>query len=161
MTTLFFIFVVLVIFHFIAEGIIAPSERSKIRLELFSLRDRIRMAKIDYRQEFDNELFDHLQDHTNKSIHLLHNYTIFGLLSAFKAERKNDPLFEKVKIRMDRFYGLLRDSKVPKIEVIHFKSLLYTFKGFAYNSLGWLPYVAIPFVAVSLVMMLTSICLPF
>ena len=59
MTILFLIFVVLVVFHFIVESVVAPSERSKIRWELFALRDKIRMLKIEHGHGLDNELYDH------------------------------------------------------------------------------------------------------
>ncbi|MCC7307708.1 MAG: hypothetical protein IT173_09080 [Acidobacteria bacterium] len=146
MTVIFLIFVGLVVYHFIIEGIIAPSERSKIRLKLFGLRDQVRMAKIAYKHEFDNELYDHLQAHANKSIHLLHNYNIVGLWSALRAERRKEPLSKTVAERMSRFYRLLEQSTVPELGVLHLKSLFFTVLGFIFNSLGWLPYIVIPVV---------------
>lgn len=156
MTTLFLIFVALAVFHFVVEGIIAPSERSKIRLQLFGLRDEVRMAKIEHKHELDNELFDHLQSHANKSIHLLHNYNLVGLFQTIQAKRRNDSLYRTMKARMARFDSLVDGSKVPGMREMHLRSVLYTGKGFFYNSLGWLPYVAVPILAGSAALVLTS-----
>lgn len=156
MTTLFLIFVVLVVFHFIVEGIIAPSERSKIRLQLFALRDEIRMTKIDYGNTFNNELYDHLEAHANKSIHLLHNYNIIGIWRAIRAETRDNELLRQVNERINRFYALLNDSAVPNLKTLHVKSLWNTFKGFLFNSLGWLPYFVVPILVVALVLLATS-----
>lgn len=140
MTTLFVIFLLLVVAHLIMEGIIAPSERSKVRLDLFALRDEIRSAKIDYPHEFSDELYDHMQSHVNKSIHLLHNYNIVGLIQAIRLERKNP----KVDERMKRFYDQLYKSNVPGLFRIHLNSLLCTGLGLVLNSVGWAIYFFFP-----------------
>jgi hypothetical protein len=147
MITLFFIFLVLVIVHFILEGIIAPSERSKIRLDLFALRDEIRRAKIEYGSEFNDELFSHMQSHTNKSIHLLHNYNIVGFYQGIRNEKAH----QQAIARVDRFYELLFESNNPELQKFHIRNVLYTVKGLLVNSAGWgiyfFPFFVLAFAA--------------
>ncbi len=156
MTILFLIFLVLVVYHFVVESIIAPSERSKIRLELFALRDQIRMAKIEYGHNFDNELYDHLQSHTNKSIHMLHHHNIVGAWQAIRSMATKDDLYKRVIERQNRFNDLLENTAVQGLEDIHGKTMWELFKGFLFNSLGWLPYVSIPLLIGAFVLFATS-----
>jgi hypothetical protein len=155
MTTLFLIFVALVVLHFIIEGIIAPSERSKVRLELFALRDRVRHTKIDNPVEFDDELYDHMQEHVNRSIHLLHNYNLAGVFRAIWADYKKEPSWLEADAKAARFYELLGESKVEGLDVIHRSSMFFTLTGAIFNTLGWLPYVFIPGILVWLTLFAT------
>lgn len=140
MTTVFFIFVILVIAHFIVEGIIAPSERAKIRTNLFDLRDQVRSIKInDNSDEFADELFKHMQIQINKSIYLLHNYSVVGLFKALKA--KEDTSIHE---RVEHFFSLLYEAKDPRIFKIYLRYIFYTFKGLMINSLGWGIYLFPP-----------------
>lgn len=150
MTTLFFVFVILVVAHFILEGIIAPSERCKVRLNLFALRDEIRNRKIEYGNAFDDDLYEHMQAHTNKSIHLLHNYNIVGLFRAYRRKQHDARIAE----RMEHFYELLYASEVPGLAGIHLKSLLYTGKGLILNSAGWIIYLSPLLIAIAFLALL-------
>lgn len=155
MTILFLIFVVVVVLHFVIEGIIAPSERNKIRLELFTLRDEVRRTKIEAGREFNDELYDHMESHVNKSIRLLHNYNIVGLFQAIRESRKDSDMFKKAKQRTARFYELLGQSSIPRVDAMHVRNLIYTLKGSFFNSLGWLPYLTLPLLMILGVILVT------
>ncbi|HEX8138696.1 MAG TPA: hypothetical protein VF544_14110 [Pyrinomonadaceae bacterium] len=73
MTTLFFIIMALAFVHFIYEGIIAPSIRFKLRLELFKQRDELRELKMEQDCELCDEAYSYLQDVLNNTIkHVSH-----------------------------------------------------------------------------------------
>src|ERR1035441_10315344 len=68
MVILIFLFAcVYALLHFIWEGILAPSLRHNIRLDLFALRDNLRRLKIN-NPELPNDAFNTVQDGLNGAI---------------------------------------------------------------------------------------------
>jgi len=46
----------LAVYHFVYEGILAPSFRLKLRFELFELRDELRKLKISHAEDLRDEI---------------------------------------------------------------------------------------------------------
>lgn len=145
-TVLFFIFIILVVFHFIYDGIIAPSLRHEIRLELFELRDRLRMLKIEYNKQLSDELFAEIQDTINKQIRILHEINIIGIIEAIQFSHNNSEIDAKI----NRFESLLNDCELKEIREIYQENAFVFIKAIAANSGGWAIFV-IPFVALGFV----------
>lgn len=135
---LFFVFLALVVFHFIYDAIIAPSLRFELRLSLFELRDRIRMLKILHGNQFDDKLYFHLQDAVNKQILLLHNINVVGLVQAYKLVANNRELANRLR-DLER---MVEDCEIEEIKQMHNYQLPKAFgKALAANSGGWMVYV--------------------
>lgn len=145
-TTLFFIFVILVVFHFIYDGIIAPSLRHEIRLELFELRDRLRMLKIEHNEQLSDELFAELQDTINKQIRILHEINILGVIEAIQFSRNNNEMDAEIR----NFETLLNNCELEEIKDISNKTAFAFMKAIAANSGGWAIFV-IPVALIGLV----------
>jgi hypothetical protein len=139
MTTVFFIFVGLVIFHFFWEGIIAPSVRMEIRYELFKMRDSIRMLKIQHDEKFDDQLFYSLQRMLNHGIALLHHATIMDFYRIYK---NTDP--HKLEINVERQEKLIRDCPISEVQDIWKRTVGITVLALIVNSGGWLVYIVPP-----------------
>src|SRR5437016_3219603 len=72
LATLFIIFGLIALFHFIYQGIILPSIRQRLRYRLFELRDRLRTLNIRHKNDLQQEVFDYLQRSINNTIKYLH-----------------------------------------------------------------------------------------
>lgn len=137
MTVLFYVFVVLAIYHFVWEGIIAPSVRLEIRYELFELRDRLRRIKIEQGNSLNDELFTRLQRSINKEIALLQNADIRSLYYAYtKLYDKKDVLDE-----IETFDRLVEECSIEEVRNIRHKSIGALAHAFVINSGGWLIYI--------------------
>jgi hypothetical protein len=64
-----FVFAALVLWHFVYEGIVAPTFRMEKRYQLFELRDELRMAHIRGGDRFPKKHFEYMQDSLNGLIH--------------------------------------------------------------------------------------------
>jgi hypothetical protein len=137
MIWLFIVFIILALLHFVYDGILAPSFRFENRLELFKLRDDIRSLKIKNGQKFNDELFTHFESHINRQIHLLHNFTIFGLWQFYKASKGDVEITERV----ERYKTLLNESKVEEVKEIDGKTSEALLKAVAANAGGWAFYI--------------------
>lgn len=148
---LFFIFVALVVFHFIYDGILAPSFRFELRLQLFQIRDRIRMLKILHGDQLDDKLYFHMQDSVNKQIRLLHNINVVGVIQAFRMAAKN----KELAARLAEIEKLVSECEINEIkELFYFKVPGKFGLALATNSGGWSIYVVaflVPFIVISMV----------
>lgn len=151
-TALFFIFVALVVFHFVYEGIIAPSWRFEQRMKLFAIRDEIRLLKIDLGEAFDDEVYDHLQEGMNKQIALLHNINISGVISAIRLVTGNRELTRK----LEEIESRVRNSEIARVKELYNKTLPMSFaSALGINSGGWIFYAVPLFVF----MVITSVAM--
>lgn len=137
MTVLFFIFVALAIFHFVWEGIIAPSTRLEIRYELFKLRDRLRRLKIECNDQIPDELFGILQRSINTEIRMLHNADIASLYEANKKFGDDKELLAE----MNKIEKLIEECPIAEVKEIRDKSIWVLFVGFLVNCGGWAIYI--------------------
>ena len=88
MTTLLAILIVLTFWHFVWDGILAPSYRADYRFRLFALRDQARELKIQ--STITGLEFRYLEDSLNTAVIVLSSLTITGLIS-FRRAVQNDP----------------------------------------------------------------------
>lgn len=76
--------------HFIYDGIIAPSIRLHLRNKLFILRDELRLAKIDGISSQDEDAFWFVHEGINNFINRLPNLTIEKARSIALSYRQNE-----------------------------------------------------------------------
>ena len=74
----------LIFWHFIMEGIVAPTIRSGLRYKLFELRDKLRNQKMDFPDSVHPEMFKFLDEGINNSIKGLSDMTLYSLWQARK-----------------------------------------------------------------------------
>jgi|ERR1035441_4210233 hypothetical protein len=101
MVILIFLFAcVYALLHFIWEGILAPSLRHNIRLDLFALRDNLRRLKIN-NPELPNDAFNTVQDGLNGAIKHLSDIDIPLLVYCDSIVKRDAKLKEVVEKRRD------------------------------------------------------------
>lgn len=145
-TTLFFVFFALVVFHFIYDGILAPSLRFNIKLKLFEMRDRLRRLKIENEHLLSDELFKILQDDINKQIRLNHKYNVVGVFEAIRFMRDNAEIEKRVKM----IETLVQECELEEVKAIYNQSIIQVALAFVANAGGWVIYL-MPFVVLLLV----------
>lgn len=100
MATLIILLSVLAAAHFIYEGIIAPSLRDALRNEMFELRDRLRVIRMDPRSECPAEAFDIAHNGIDQYINRLH-WINLSFVVAFNRAHRRAELRSEVKRRRD------------------------------------------------------------
>jgi hypothetical protein len=146
MTIAFYVLVGLAIFHFIWDGILAPSLRFEIRYKLFKLRDDLRRLKIEHGDQFSDDIFDQLQKTINNQIGLLHHGNISNLYRAYKKFGNDEGLV----VEMMKLDKLIEACQVEEVGKIRDKSVGWGMLGFLVNSGGWAVYIVPPvFIALS------------
>jgi len=138
---LIIIFGALVIWHLVWDGIIAPSERFRLRYELFALRDRLISLDID--EPMDTELFDHLHGAVNNAISVLPNITFSALYRAVIRLHRDEALQKRIRRRRELLDACDHDV-VREID----RELTQNMRiALGLNTGGWLPYI-VPFAIV-------------
>jgi len=140
MEYIFYLFIILVIWHFVYQAILLPSFRLKLRFEFFSLRDKLRLLKIRYKSDINDNLYHYLHDQINSNLHNLH-YLDFGLLYEAYIKLKNDSRFNKV---VEDRMNLFKNCQVDEIKDIHSEIADLFLKALVTNSGGWTIYIIPP-----------------
>ena len=130
-------FIAMAFLHFIYEGIIAPSNRLKIRLELFRMRDKLRFLKIQHGNELDDKHYHHLQDSLNTLIRCLSSFDLITLVRVIhEIERDKD-----VKARLEARMKILDDCAIQDARAIREQSLKLARRALRVNSGAWGFYI--------------------
>ena len=123
------------VYHFVYEFLIAPTLLQKASFRLFQLRDEIRRRKIREVDDFSNETYFFLEDSINSAIDNLQCFTLSFLLESRKKLQHSEDLRHQL-AEMNRM--LDQDPQARRIYVSMLRSVL---NAFAINSGGWLPYL--------------------
>jgi hypothetical protein len=151
MEYLFVVMVVFALYHFVYESILAPSERLKLRFELFELRDRLRALKIEHSEYLEDRHFDYLQDSLNSLICLLARFDM-ATLSYIELEIQRDP---ELRRRLEIRTAILDDCQFDELRGIRRASVRIAAKALLINSGGWFVSVVPIFVGLTLYLGLT------
>lgn len=100
MITTTIIFIILCIYHFVYEMIIAPILRTGLRNELFALRDQLINVEIFGKSKIGNEAFDIMQDKVNFTLSALEHADIMNLLNAIMSYNMKVDFKEELDRRM-------------------------------------------------------------
>jgi hypothetical protein len=151
MEYLFVSLIVFALYHFVYESILAPSERLKLRFELFELRDRLRSLKIEYSECLEDRHFHYLQDSLNNLICLLTRFDM-ATLSQIELEIQRDP---ELRRRSEVRSATLDDCQLEEMKTIREASFRIATKALLINSGGWFVYVVPIFIGLALYLGLT------
>lgn len=99
-TIIFFVLVGLATFHFIYEGIVAPSLRLCLRFRIFRLRDELRRLQTGPHPSIADDDFERHQQSLNNIINFLPYITLTNMHRAIKALKNDKRLLEKSKKRV-------------------------------------------------------------
>ncbi|MDT7809819.1 MAG: hypothetical protein QOJ70_3632 [Acidobacteriota bacterium] len=140
MTILLYALIVFAAFHFIYEGIIAPSLRFNLRFKLFGLRDDLRRLKVVEGDEFSDEVFNVMQGVINNTITLLHRTNLDLIVRAEIDLQENAALRKRVQKRRE----LLDACPLEEVQRIRKEAGAAMFRAVVINSGGWFVYI-VPF----------------
>jgi hypothetical protein len=129
--------VVLTLIHFIYEGILAPSFRATLRLNLFALRDRLRKLKMEKQDELSDEVFRELQDSINFAAVRLNQIDLRLLKNARDAFERD----EKLRRRVERRIAMIEACPVAELHEIRREYFEVLDNALATNMGGWFPYL--------------------
>src|ERR1044071_2858454 len=133
MKEFFILLMALTLFHFIYDGIIAPSLRFDLRFRLFTLRDELRAAKIKHREEIDEEAFCFLQNTINNTI----KHINLASLKVYFSARHLTPDDEKFMERVDKLEEKIDSCPITTVKDIRDKHTWLIGYAFLINSGGW------------------------
>jgi hypothetical protein len=128
------------------ESILAPSERLKLRFELFELRDRLRALKVEHSEYLEDRHFHYLQDSLNSLICLLGRFDL-ATLSRIEVEIQRDPALRR---RSEIRAAILDDCQFDELRAIRKTSVRIAAKALLINSGGWFVSIVPIFVGLAL-----------
>lgn len=137
MTTLFLILLALAFYHFIYEGIIAPSLRFDLRFRMFALRDELRAAKLRHPQQIDGEVFHYLQRSINNTLRHMGFISLKLIFSARYLNERDQEIIEK----LERVHKKIDECPVGVVKELRDKHRWLIGYAFLVNSGGWAIYL--------------------
>lgn len=137
MTTFFLILVALAFFHFVYEGIIAPSLRFDLRFRLFALRDELRAAKLRHPHEVDGEAFHYLQRSINNTLRHMGFVSLKMVFSVRHLTDRDQEIME----RLERVHRKIDNCPVVEVKAIRDRYRWLIGYAFLVNSGGWAIYL--------------------
>lgn len=99
-TIIFFVAVGIATFHFIYEGILAPSLRLSLRFRIFRLRDELRRFAVGPEPRIADEEFRRHQERLNNAINILRHINVVDVIEASRALERDTKLLEETKTRV-------------------------------------------------------------
>jgi|GEM_PF-1879402 len=136
MTTLIIVLAILSLYHFVYEGIIAPSERANLRYDFFALRDRLRMTKIEYGKRLDDSIFNDMELSINKAIKILPIFNLYFIYKGYLAQKTHLHLLTEIAKKNHA----IKTCEVKEVQEIHNQANKLIAKAFLINTGGWMLY---------------------
>lgn len=137
MITLFYILIIAAVYHFVWEGILAPSFRFGLRFELFQLRDEVRWLHHKEPQDCTEEVFMCIQGTINNGIRILPKTDITLIRNVERAVEDDDGLRRRIEKRRE----LMNSCINPEIRELERRIGKITKLALLINTGGWLIYV--------------------
>lgn len=131
MATIFFIGIILAIFHFVYESILLPSIRQRLRYKLFALRDRLVRLSLDNNQKTEIKHFEHIERSINTSIRHLPYMTISTIFHADNFYKMNPELQNDINRRVET----IKNLKNEQLKELHSVCIKYSIQSLVYNSM--------------------------
>lgn len=138
--------VAMAFYHFIYEGIIAPSVRLNLRFKLFRLRDRLRELCENDRELLTTYVYSIAEESINSAIKALPRFNFGMLVKAERSIQQDENLREEMLRRVAAIDG----SDCEEVKHIMNDTNSTLMAAFLVNVAGWVPYL-IPVVIFSIV----------
>lgn len=130
------LFVLLALWHFVYESILAPSWRMRLRNQLFACRDELRCIRIED-DELPQEVFLCLQQMLNNAILYLHAIRP-STLHELKSEIESNAGLRRLVANRRK---IIADCGIQEIQQIDRKVTMIISEAFVANAGGWLVYM--------------------
>lgn len=137
MKTFLLLFLVAAAWHFVYEGIIAPSIRLHLRNRLFVLRDELRQARIDGIPKEDVNAFSFVHDGINNFLNRLPSLTL-ERTNALSREYERNAELRHV---LDAHVSAVAESRDSRIRSIFHKTNSVIEAAIITNMGGWFIYI--------------------
>ncbi len=121
--------------HYVWDGIIAPSLRAEYRFKLFALRDRLRELK--YQERIDVDLFEFLEESINTTIRFLPSFSIASLAESRRMIEHDPELSRRIEERLNR----VQQSSNPEIKSILLGIVDIGYRTLTANSGSWYAFL--------------------
>jgi hypothetical protein len=139
-------------FHFIYEGIIAPSLRLNLRFQIFELRDRLREMRLEAPQ-CEVEAYDVLHHRLNSALRILPVMNFWTLVEV-RAEVERNKSFQA---ESERKSAKIKACHSPEIQDIDRKAILIMQESLVINTLGLAIYILPAVLAVTCLTTITKL----
>ena len=137
MSTILILMTLVAMFHFVYEGIIAPSIQVGLRNKLFVVRDEIRRAKIENVEPANEEAFWYVHDGINGWLTRIPLVTLTNQFAAIRAYRTEPELRKNVDMRV----ALVKGCSDDRVKAAKEKASFIIWEASIANSGGWLVYL--------------------
>lgn len=124
-------------FHFVYEGIVAPSLRSHVRFQLFGVRDQLRHLADYNPSELSAQVYHELESSINATVAFLPRIDLATTLKLQRALESDDALRK----RLARRRKVVDDCLLAEVREVREKTVHLTTTALLINSGAWFPYL--------------------
>ena len=146
MTVLSFVFVGVVAWHYVWEGILAPSFRMEFRMRQFELRDQLRWLRYTD-PDLDSRAYNIVQDAINNSILFMGEVGLFSMFHILSLVKEDKALAKRIEGRWEH----VEQCKSDELKTINSELATGFSRALAINSGAWLIPLAFLISAAALV----------
>lgn len=147
-------FVLCAVFHFVYEGIVAPSLRCKLRYRFFAVRDTLRRAKVSLGDSLTDDAYVLLQELINNAVVRLPRIELMTLWEVYHRLRSDQSFHKAVKERGAQISAILDGCQAREAQQVYDAINKLFDEAFLINSFGWFIYVAPP---IAVLMLITKV----
>lgn len=137
MSYLFLALLLLALFHFAYESIVAPTFRLQIRHQLFELSEDLKLLKQRHQRKEGEKIFHYLQDAVNNLSNTINRFEVVEVAQAITRVEKDKELRQRLEARVKA----LDSCEVPEIKALWKKIAKRAIKIIEVNSGGWFFYL--------------------
>lgn len=135
-------------YHFLWEGILAPSIRYSLRIELFKCRDELRRLMIE-NKNIPKWTFNHMQQLINTAIERMHRLDLLTLHDSQKELENNPNLKKKVYETAAKLDKEIQESNSNELVALRSRVYMLFAVAFGVNCGGWVIYIVPIFIAIA------------
>lgn len=137
MEILILAFLILVLFHFIYEYIIAPTLRRNLSFKLFKLRDELRNLAIESEDNINKEVYTYLQNTINNTIKFV-DILDFRILYNMKEIIEHDGKLQKM---IKKYNEMFEKNATDEMRYIRERKLFVVKEIILVNTFGMFVYI--------------------
>jgi len=135
-TWMFIALLALALWHFICDGILAPSLRLRIRYRLFAVRDNLRALQ-GQESQVSAEVFHVLHENINTAIELVPALSVSLISTAERVFRDDPDLREWVEARV----RIVDSCSIEEVQDVRTRMIALVRDALIVNTAGWLIWV--------------------
>jgi hypothetical protein len=138
MTIFIWVITVVAVMQFVWYAIVAPSLRMRLRYDLFSQRDRLRMLRIQHEKDMPMPVYSILDQRVNSAISMLRYVELSTIFTFTRELARNQQLCDKI----ERRQAIIDNCPIRDVRDISDSVGKTISIALFVNSAGWLPWLA-------------------